>query len=102
MQQPTSKRHHPIIYGQNNFGGHGRFGASVSKGIPNTMGSWEHPKDAKADFKGSSKSTTFVKHSKRERSANNKNYDSWNKAKKRLSTDEIIRHRNIGACMNCG
>ncbi len=66
------------------------------------MGSWGRPKDAKAGFQGSSKFTTFDKHSKRERSANNKNYDSWKKAKKRLSTNEIIRRRNTGACMNCG
>ena len=66
------------------------------------MGSWGRLKDAKEDFQGSSKSTTFDKHSKREYSANNKNYDSWNKAKKQLSTDEINRRRNTGACINCG
>ena len=102
MTQPTSKWHQPIVLGQNNSGSHGNFGVSGSKGIPKTMGSWERPKDAKADFKGSSKSTTFDKHSKRKRSTNNKNYDSWNKAKKRLSTNEIQRRRNTSACMNCG
>ena len=60
------------------------------------------PTYAKADFKRSSKSTTFDKQSKRERNANNKNYGSWNKAKKRLSTNEINRRRNTCACMNYG
>ena len=66
------------------------------------MKSWGRHKDVKADFKGSSKSATFDKHFKRERSAHSKNYDSWNKAKKQLTTNEINRRRNIGACMNCG
>jgi hypothetical protein len=61
-----------------------------------------HSKSAKADFRESSKSDAFDKHSKRERSDNNKNYDSWNKAKKRLTLDEINRRRNTDACMNCG
>ena len=102
IQQPTPKQHQPIVYWQNNVGIHNNFGANGNKGNPNTMGSWGRPKDAKANFKGPSKSTTFDKHSKRERSANSKNYDSWNKAKKRVSTDEINRRRNTCACMNCG
>jgi hypothetical protein len=62
-----------------------------------------HFKNAKADFKESSKSVTFNKHSKRERDDNGKNYESWNKAKKRLTLDdEINRRRNISAYMNCG
>jgi hypothetical protein len=65
------------------------------------MKSWGRPKEARADFKGSSKSATFDKHFKRERSDNSNNYDSWNKAKKRLTTDEINRRRNTCACMNC-
>ena len=104
VTQPISKRHQPIVFGQNNFGSHdSNYGASSSKCFPSNVRSWGRPKDAKSDFKGSSKSTTFDKHStKRERSANNKNYYSWNKAKKRLSTDEINRRGNISACMNCG
>ena len=39
MTQPTSKRHQPIVYGQNNSGSHGNFGDSASKGISNTKGS---------------------------------------------------------------
>ena len=100
MTQPTSKRHQPIIFKQDNSSSHGIFGASDIKGIPNTMESWWHPKNAKSVAKGSSKSNIFDKHFKRKR--NNKNYDSWNKAKKRLSTDEINKRRNTSACMNCG
>ena len=102
MPQPTSNRLQLIGFGQNTFGSHGSFGASNNKGVSNTMKSWAHPMKAKADFKGSSKSATFDKHFKRERSDNNKNYDSWNKAKKRLTTDEINRRRNTSACLNCG
>jgi hypothetical protein len=75
MTQPTCTRHQSIVFKENNSSSHGNFGTSGSKDIPTTMGSWEHPKDAKAGFRGSSKSTTFDKHSKRERSANIKNYD---------------------------
>jgi hypothetical protein len=102
MKHPTSMRHHPVVYGQNISGSHGNFGDSGSKGIPNTKGSWGHPKDAKADFKGSTKLTTFDNHLKRERSTSGKKYDSWNKAKKQRSTEEINIHRNTSACMNCG
>ena len=66
----------PIVFGQINSDSHGNFGPSSSKGVLNTMRSWGHPKDAKADLKGSSNSTTFDKRSKRERSANNNNYES--------------------------
>ena len=66
------------------------------------MKSWGHPKNAKADFKEPSRSVTFNKHVKRERNDNNKNYDTWNKAKKRLTTDEFNRRRNTDSCMNCG
>ncbi len=102
MPQPISKRLQPIGFGHNNCDNHGSFGASNSKVIPNTMKSWGRPKDVKSDFKGSSKSATFDKHFKRERRANSKNSDSWNKAKKRLTTDEINRRRNTCTCMNNG
>ncbi len=45
MTQPTYKRHYPVIYGQNNSGSHGSFGASGRKGIHNTKRSWGQPKD---------------------------------------------------------
>jgi hypothetical protein len=61
MTQPTPKRHQPVVYEKNNASNHGSFGASGSKSISNTKGSWGHPKDARADFKGSFKSTTSDK-----------------------------------------
>jgi len=84
MTQPIPKRHHLVVYWRNNSGSHGSFGDRGSKGIPSTKGSWGHPNDAKADFKGPFNSTTSDKHLKRERSISNRSYDSWNKAKKRL------------------
>jgi hypothetical protein len=103
MSPPLSERLQPAAgFGQNTFGSHGNFGASSSKGICSTMKSWGYSKSAKANFKEFSRTVTFNKHTKRERSDNNKNYESWNKAKKRLTTDEINRRRNTGACMNCG
>ena len=102
MPSPTSKRLQPAGFGQNTLGNRGSFGASISKGVSNTIKSWGHPKNAKADFKESSRSIIFNKHVKRERNDYNKNYESWNKAKKRLTTDEVNRRRNTSACMNCG
>ncbi len=102
MPPPMSKRLQPAGFGQNTFGNHGSFGVRSSKGVSNTMKSWGHSKSDKADFKESSRSVTFNKHTKRERSGNKKNYESWNKAKKRLTSDEINRRRNTTACMNCG
>ena len=102
MPAPMSKRPQVAGFGQNTFGSHGNFGASTNKGVSNTMKLGGHSKNAKSDFKESSKSVTFNKHFKRERSDNGKNCDSWNKAKKRLEPDEISRRRNTCACMNCG
>ena len=94
MPPPMSKRLQPAGFGQNTFGSRGNFGANKSKGVSNTMKSWGHPKNAKVCFKESSRTVTFNKHTKRERSDNSKNYESWNKAKKRLTSDEINRRRN--------
>jgi hypothetical protein len=97
-----SKRLQPAGFVQNIFLSHGNFGASITKGVSYTIKSCGHPKNAKAGFKYSSRSVTFNKQVKRERNDNSKNNDSWNKAKKRLTTDEINRRRNTSACMNCG
>ncbi len=76
MTQPTSKRHQPDVYGQNICDSHAGFGASGSMGILNTKGPWGQPKNAKADYESPSKSTTFDKHLKRERSTSGRSYDS--------------------------
>ena len=54
-----------------------------SKGTSSDKVSWGHPKDAKADFKSPSKSHISDKKAKF-----NKNYDSWDKAKDKLTADE--------------
>ena len=77
MPAPMSKRPQTTAFGQNTFGIHGSFGASTSKGVSKTMKLGGHSKSAKVDFKESSKSVTFNKHSERERSDNVKNYDSF-------------------------
>ena len=102
MPPPMSKRLQPADFGQTTFGSHGIFGSSISKGVSNTMKSWGPPKNAKANFKESSRSVNFNKHTKRERSDNSKNYESCKDTKKRLTTDEINRRRNTCAFMNCG
>jgi hypothetical protein len=101
MPVPMSKRLQPANFGQNVFGSHGSFGAGSSRGVSNTSKHGVHFKSAKAAFKEPSKSTAFSKHLKRERSDDNKSYDSWNKAKKRLTSDEFNRRRNTNACINC-
>jgi hypothetical protein len=102
MLAPMPKRPQTTGFGQNTFGNHGSFEAITSKGVSNNMKLGGHSKSTKADFKESFKSTTLNKHSKREHCDNGKNYDSWKKAKKRLTPGEIKRRRNTGACMNCG
>ena len=102
MPVPMSKRPQTTFFGEHTFGSHGSFGANTSKGVFNTMKFGGHPKNAKADFKESSMSVTVNTHSTRERNDNGKNYDYWNKAKKRLTSNEINRRRNTSACMNCG
>ncbi len=47
-------------------------------------------------------SVSFNKNVKRERSDSEKNFESWNKAKKRLSTNEYNKRRKTNACINCG
>ncbi len=102
MTQPNFKRPQLSNFGQKHFGNHGSFGGSDHKGASGSKGPWGQSKDDKADFKGPSKSTSFNKNMKRERSDSEKNYDSWNKAKKRLTTNEYNRLRKTNACINCG
>ncbi len=89
MTQPGFKRPRPSSIGQNNSGSHGSFGGSGHKGTSDCKGPWGQSKDAKSESKGPSKSTSFNKNMKREKSGSDKNYDSWNRAKKRLSADEF-------------
>jgi hypothetical protein len=55
------------------------------------MVSWEHPKDAKAYFKCPSMSHIYDKKAKFSTygfKSESENYDSWNKAKDKLTADE--------------
>jgi hypothetical protein len=84
MTQPAFKRPQPTTLGQNNSGCHGNFRGDGNKGASSRHGPWKTSKDAKVDFKGHFKSTSFDINSKRDRSSSDRNYDSWNIAKKRL------------------
>ena len=87
MTQSTSKRPQFSNSGQKNSGSHGSFGGSGQKGASSSKGLWGQSKDEKADFKWSSKSASFNKKMKRKMSDTETNYDSWNRAKKRLSAN---------------
>jgi hypothetical protein len=102
MTQPTSKRPQFSNSGQKNSGSHGSFGGSGQKGASSSKGPWGQSKDEKADFKGSSKSVSFNNNLKREKSDTERNFESWNRAKKRLSTNEYNKRRKTNACINCG
>ncbi len=88
MTQPNFKRPQLSNLGQKKSGSHGSFGGSGQKGASSSKGPWGQSKDDKADFKGPSKPVSFNKNTKRERSETEKNFDSWNKAKKRLPANE--------------
>ncbi len=94
LPQPTNVWH-------NKSGGCGSFGGSGDKGASNSKGPWGQSKDVKADFKGLVKSTSFDKNVKRERSISDRNYDSWNTAKKPLFADEFNSRRKDNVCINC-
>ncbi len=103
ITQPNFKRPQLSNFGHNNSGRHGNFGRSGHKGASITKGPWAgKSKDAKADFKGPSKSTSFNRNMKWEKGGSEKNYDSWNKAKKPLTVNEYTRRRSNDACINCG
>ena len=62
-----------------------------------------HLKDAKADFNSplmSYNSDKKVKHE--EDTSGSKSYDSWNKAKAKLTKDELNTRHRANACMNFG
>ena len=76
MSQPSLKRPQPSIFWQNNAGSHGSFGGSGHKDASGSKGPWGQSKNAKADSKGPSKSTSFNKYMKRRKSGSDRNYDS--------------------------
>jgi hypothetical protein len=90
IPMPSYKRPHGNI-GHNNHNSYGSFGDNCSKGAFGSKVSWGHPKDAKADFKSSSKSQISAKKAKFGTygfKSQSKNYNWWNKAKDKLTSHE--------------
>ena len=57
----------------------------------------------KSDFKSLSKPYNFDKKVKYEKSGSgSKSYDSWSKAKAKLTEDEFNKRRRTNACIHCG
>jgi hypothetical protein len=86
----SCKRPHGNI-GPNHHGNYGSSENNGSKGAFGSKVSWGHPNDAKANFKSPSKSHISDKKAKFNTSCfklESKNYDSWNKAKDKLTTEE--------------
>ena len=89
--------------GQSNHGNHNNFGGNGSKGAFASKLNWGHPKDGKAYFKIPLKSYNSDTKIKYEKAAlGSKSYDSWNKAKAKLTKDEFNKRRRTNACINCG
>ena len=101
VPMPLYKRPRGII-GQNSHGINKKFGGNGSKGASSNNKIWEHLKDAKAQFKSPSKSYISDKQFKHEKSTSgSKSYDTWNKAKSKLTEDEFNERRGTNACINC-
>ena len=99
---PPYKRSHGNI-GQSSHGSHNNFGGNGSKGPFASKSNWGQHKDAKADFKSPSKSYNSDKIIKYEKVAlGSKSYDSWNKAKAKLTEYMFNKRRRTTACANCG
>ena len=100
----SNKRPHGSI-GHNNYGSYGNFENDGIKGAFGSKVSWGHPKDAKADFKSTSKSHISDKKTKFGTSgfkSESKNYDLWNEAKDKLIADEYNKRNKTIACINRG
>jgi len=93
MPMPSYGRPHGSI-GQSTHGSHTNFGGNGSKGIFDSKLNWGHLKDAKADFKSPLKSYNSDEKANNEKtSSGSKSFDSWNKAKAKLTEDEFNRRR---------
>jgi hypothetical protein len=102
MSMPSYKCYHGIT-GQINYGSHNNFKGNERKGASGRKLNWRHLKDAKADLKSPSRSNYFDKKVKHEKTTSgSKSYDSWNKAKTKLTEDEFNKSRRANACISCG
>ena len=98
MPTPSYKRHRCSI-GQSSHDIHGNFGGNEE--ISGNRSSCGHPKDAKTVFKGLSKPQISDKKVKRKGGTfGSKSYDSWNKAKDKLTADVYNKLRQENACIN--
>ena len=102
MPMPPYTRSHGS-FGQSSHGSHNSFGGNGVSGAFNSKLNWGHLKDAKADFKSPLKSYNSDKKVKHEKTTSgSKSYDSWNKAKTKLTEDEFNKSRRANACISCG
>ena len=102
MPMPPYKRSHGSI-GQSSHDSHNDFGCNGSKSASASKLNWGHPKDAKANFKSPSKSYIPDKKVKYEKAtSSSKSYDSWNKAKAKLTEDEFNKRHRTNVFINCG
>ncbi len=63
---------------------------------------WSKSKDGASGSKGFTKSAGNDKGSKRKVSFTEKPYESWNKAKSKLTEEEYNKRRRTNSCINCG
>jgi len=102
MPMPPYKRSHGSI-GQNKHGSHNNIGGNGSESGSTSILNWGCPKDANVDFKSPSKSYIFDKKVECEKAtSSSKSYDSWDKAKAKLTEDDFNKRRRYNACINCG
>ena len=81
----------------------GSFSDSGSKGFSNSK-KWSKSRDGSSNSKGFAKSSGHDKGSsgKRKVSFTEKPFESWNKAKSKLTEEEYNKRRRTNACINCG
>jgi hypothetical protein len=102
MPMPPYIRSHGRI-GHISHGSHNSFGGNGSEGTSASKLNWGQPKDVKADFKSPLNLYNSDKKMKHEKAASgSKSYDSWNKARSKLTDDEFNKRRRTNACINCG
>jgi hypothetical protein len=102
VPMPSFRRPHGSI-GLSNHGSHNNFGGNGSQGASSSKLTWGHLKDAHSDFKSPSKSyVSDIKLKHEKATSGSKSYDSWNKAKAKLTDDKFNKRRRTNACINCG
>ena len=83
-----------------NRGSYGRFVGNGSKSTSSSKSYQGRLKEVKAES-NNSRFSSVTKNVKR-KSNDNKNFESWSKAKTRLFAEAFSKRRITNACMNCG